>query len=127
MLPLAFLLPALGSTAVRVLVSGSPPDAGAWGSFTEKLLGVLVVEQSRTSCDLARIEAKLDQLSVQVAVQPYVTAMRSGGMLLEQAQRGWRSPSDRELLLHEARMQYVHAASSAPDEATGSTPRSIWR
>jgi hypothetical protein len=64
------------------------------------------------------IEAKLDQLSVQVAVQPYMTAMRSGGTLLGQAQRGWRSPRDRQRLLHEARMQYVQAAAGAPDQAT---------
>jgi hypothetical protein len=114
MVPLASLLPLLGSTVVKALVVGQRPGPEVWGSFSEKFLGAILVEQAQTAATLARIEAKIDRM----ALAPYENAMRTGRTLLEQAQRAWRRPEDRERLLHEARMQYVQAVSAAPDRST---------
>jgi hypothetical protein len=119
--PLATLLPFFGSTLVKSLVSGRVPDADDWASSTEKLLTALVAEQTHTSAeraqilaDLARIEEKIDRM----ALASFEAAMHTGHALLRQAQRAWRRSDERDRLLQEARLQYTHAASSAPNPFT---------
>jgi hypothetical protein len=110
--PFLVLLPLLGSSAVKSLLAGRPPDDDAWAAFTEKLLSALVSEQAQTARTLERIEAKLDRL----ASQTFEVSMGAGHALIRDAQRSWRQGDDANRLLHEARVQYLLAASAAPTD-----------
>lgn len=110
MIPFASVLPILGS-AFRLLASGGKVDAGVWGSEVSNVLSALLAESDQTSAALSRIEAKLEDLSLQAFRNSFGAAMK----LMQEATPEWRDAGDRERLIAEARSRLIDALATEPD------------
>ena len=100
---------------VDALVSGrgvgSDDAGGVAASAVEELLGTVLKAQDQTAETLARLEQKIDR----VTVRPYRTAMEVGYRNLSEAQPTYRTPGDRSRLLDQAVQQFFTASAAAAD------------
>lgn len=105
------VLTSLAGTAVKSLFTGSAPDGEAWAAAVTAVLSALMADRAATDRTLQRIEEKLDR----AAAKTFDNPLRAGLRLLDDAQPHWRSPADRDRMLHDARNKFIDAVVAAPD------------
>lgn len=103
------LVGALLGPLIKVLVGGKSLDRGLGADVVTDVLRLLLDATQASDDRLARIEGKLDALSV----SGFKTAMTEGNRYLIEAERVWRSAPDRQSRMDLARQRLVQAASAA--------------
>lgn len=103
---------ALGSTAIKAFVKGQTPSREDWASATSGVLSAILSQQAVANQALTRIEHKIDQLAIAEYQRPLMAGLR----FFEEAHPNWRTSTERDSLLAEARSRFVDAVAAAPDD-----------
>jgi hypothetical protein len=96
-------------TVVGQLVQGTPMTRDSWAEASRQIIDALASQSSRQEGGFDRISRQIDA----IPVREFNEHIAAGRALLRELPGDWRDEKDRDTLIHDARIEFVHAYATA--------------